>query len=94
MGEAGLAGRGFVLLVQHILDGLHGVAEVADLEADVTEGGGGLGLGFLDLYLRELLFQAADLFVKLLLGDLGLAEVGLIGLFGLGEFGVSLCRSP
>ena len=86
LGEAGLAGGVFVALVQHVLDGLHRVAQVADLEGDVAHGGGGFGLGFLDLDLGELALQPADFVLEFLLRDLGLAEVVLIGLLGVGEF--------
>ena len=75
-----------VALCQDLLDGLHRVAQVADLEGHVAQGRGGLGLRLLDLHLRELLLQPVDLVLELLLGDLRLAQVALVGLFGLGEF--------
>ena len=81
--DARLAGRHFVALLQDLLDGLHRVAEIADLERDVRERGGRFGLRFLDLDLRQLLLDAADLVLELLLRDLGLAQVGLVGLLGL-----------
>ena len=52
------------------------------MKATLLSARGGFGLRFLDLHLRELLLQAADLVLELLLRHLRLAQVGLVGLFG------------
>ena len=53
------------------------------MNATLDERRGGFGLRFLDLDLRELLLEAADLVLELALRELGLPEVRLVGLFGL-----------
>ena len=72
-----------VALLQDLLDGLHRVAEIADLEADTAERGCGFGLRFLDFHLRELLLELPHLVFEFLLRDLRLPQVRLIGFFGL-----------
>ena len=68
-----------------VLGALHRVAEIADLEGDARQRRGGLRLRFLDLDLRELLLDAADLVLELALRELRLAQVGFVRLLGLLE---------
>ena len=83
LGDAGLAGRDLVALLEHAFDVLQRVAEIADLEGGVAEGRGRFGLRLLDLDLRQLLLEAAHLVLELALDDLGLPQVVLVGLLGL-----------